>query len=130
MEQANKRITVSSAKGKGRGLQMWVCRKISQIIHIPFDNQDDNSLILSRPMGLSGLDIILKDKASKLFPFSIECKNSESFNLLKTIEQVQANKKPNTDYLIIYKRKIFKQPIVILEFSVFEKLFKGELYDR
>ena len=127
LEKADKRITTQSAKAKGRGLQMWVCNKISALINIPFDNQDDQCLIHCREMGQSGTDVILRRKAIKLFPYSIECKNSESFNLYSTISQVEANQAEGTNWLIVHKRKTIKKPIVIMTWEAFEKIFRKTL---
>lgn len=122
LEGSKKRITVSSAKGKGRGLQMWVCQHISQMIGIPFDNQDDQCLIHCREMGQHGTDIILRGKAQKLFPFSIECKSSESININSAIEQAKSNKADGTDWMVVFKKKSLPEPVVMINWSTFEKL--------
>ena len=127
LEKADKRITTRSAKNKGRGLQMWACEKISSITNIPFNNQDDQCLIHCREMGQRGVDVILRGKPIKLFPFTTECKNSETFNLYNTILQVEANLIPGTDWLIIHKRKTIKKPIVIMTWEAFEKIFRKTL---
>jgi len=116
-------IKISSRKAKGRNLQYWVCNKISELIDIPYNQSDDQCLIHSREMGQHGNDVILRGEALKLFPFSIECKNSESFNLINTLDQVNNNKTKNTDIMIVYKNKKIK-PIVIIDWETFEKLYK------
>jgi hypothetical protein len=121
-----RRIKVRSAKNKGMALQKWICKKISKLISIPYDQKDDNCLIHSRECGLSGVDVILRDKALEMFPFSIESKSAEQFNIKKTVEQAKNNQYDNTDWMIIYKRKSFKNPVVIVDWKVFEKLFKGD----
>ena len=119
-----KTIKISSRKGKGRGLQQWVCARISYLTGFPYDNQSDDSLILSRPMGQIGLDIILKEKVRSVFPFSIECKNSESLDLIGTIAQVQNNKLPDTQWMIVHKRKTLEEPIIIMTWEALEGLYK------
>lgn len=126
LENLNKKISVSSAKAKGRNLQYWVCEKISKLLGIPFNQQDDDCLIHSREMGQAGADIILRGEAGKKFPFSIECKSSESLNLVGTIEQVKSNTKPNQDWIIVHKKKAIPNPIVIMDWDCFERLFKNE----
>ena len=118
-----KRITISSAKAKGRNLQYWICEKISKLINIPFDQQDDSCLIHSREMGQHGKDIILRGEAQILFPYSVESKASESLNLMETIEQSESNQDKNTDWMIVHKRKALAEPIVILSWRGFEKTF-------
>lgn len=124
---SKKSIKISSRKAKGRDLQKWVCSKISELTNFPYDQSDDQCLIHSREMGQHGNDIILRGEALKKFPFSIECKNSETLNLLETIEQVQANQIEETDWLIVHKRKTLKTPIVIMDWDSLEKLYKGLL---
>ena len=65
-------IKVSSRKAKGRELQYWVCRKIADIFHTEFNQQDDECLIHSREMGQHNVDIVLRGYVKKQFPFSIE----------------------------------------------------------
>jgi hypothetical protein len=120
----HKKITIASAKGKGRNLQHWVCKRISKMIGIP-TSQGDDSLIKSREMGQAGTDVILREEAQKLFPFSIECKNSEQLSIVDTINQVKANKKENTYWLIVHKRKALSNPIVILDWDTFEWIWQS-----
>ena len=121
-------IKIRSAKNKGMRLQKWVCSKISKLIGIGYNQQDDLCLIHSRESGLSGVDIILRGNALKTFPYSIECKSSEQLNLLKTIQQAKSNRIEGTDWLIVYKRKAFKKPIVIMDWYTFEKLIESRSY--
>lgn len=121
----NKRITIASAKGKGRSLQYWVCEQISKFTGIPYKQGDDECLIQSRPMGISGNDVILRGEAKKVFPFSIECKSSEGLDLVGTIEQAKSNTSPGTNWLIVHKRKAIAKPIVILEWDAFVEALGG-----
>ena len=81
LNAVDKKIKVSSAKGKGRNLQQFVCERISTILSIPFVNKDDFCDIHSREMGQSGVDVVLRGEALKKFPFSIECKSAENISL-------------------------------------------------
>lgn len=121
---SEKRIKISSAKSKGRNLQKWICTRLAFLLNIKYDQQDDNCLIHSREMGQKGVDIVLRGEALKRFPFSIECKSSEKLDFLPTIEQAERNKKKDTDWLIVYKRKAIKEPVVIIYWSVFERIYK------
>lgn len=121
-----KRITVSSAKAKGRNLQNWAAKKISEITGIPY-GREDHALIEPRQMGQSGVDVILRGEALKAFPFSIECKSTESWALPATIRQVKANQAKNTDWLIILKKKEFQKPIVVIDAEAFFLLYKKYL---
>ena len=119
IKRAGKRIAISSAKGKGRGLQQKVCRDISEVIHIPYDQQDDECLIHSREMGQTGVDVILRGEAKRLFPFSVECKSAEQFGLLATRNQAETNKADGTDWMIVYKCKALNGPVVIMDWNRF-----------
>ena len=123
LERSLKRIKVSSAKAKGRRFQQKICKEISELINIPYVSGSDDSLIQSRPMGQRGCDIILLGKAKKVFPFSVECKNAETFNMRKTLGQAKSNDKNN--WLILYKNTSIK-PVVIMEWEVWKKLFRSK----
>lgn len=110
-----KPIKISSRKGKGRNLQKWVCKIISDIVGIPWGKDED---IEPRPMGQSGVDVILRGEAKNIFPFSIECKNQESWNVHKWIKQTKQNEKDGTDWLLVCKRNKSK-PVVILDAETF-----------
>lgn len=123
LKRALKPIKIASRKAKGRILQQYACNEISDLIGIPY-TKDDDSLIKSREMGQSGVDVVLIGEAQKRFPFSIECKNAESFSFAKTIEQIKNNLKDNTDWMIFHKRKELSNTIIIMEWNSFKKHFK------
>ena len=127
LDDADKRITVQSAKGKGRELQKWVCTRIAKLTNIPFDNKDDNCKIHSREMGQSGVDVILRDEALKKFPFSIECKSTESINLRDFIQQAKSNQKEGTDWMVVVRTKSISDVIVVMSWDSFERLYRGEI---
>lgn len=118
-------IKPSSAKAKGRALQQWVAAAFSRVTGIPWGPEDEKE-IQSRPMAQRGVDVILRGRAAELLPLSIECKNGESFQLVSTVEQARANTKPGTDWIIVHKRKKFRNPIVMMDWKTFE----GFLIDR
>jgi len=96
-----KRISVQSAKAKGRDLQNWVCHKISKLINLPCGKDE---YIASREASQTGTDIRLIGKAKELFPFSVECKWQEKWNMRAFIKQAKANQMENTDWLLFCKR--------------------------
>jgi hypothetical protein len=119
-----KTIKISSRKGKGRNLQQTIGKDIAELIGAYYDQDDDNAPVASRPMGMQGLDVILRGNALVEFPFSIECKCSESLNLTDTYEQVVANVLPDTSWLIVHKRKSIPEIIVMLSWDAFKKIIK------
>ena len=123
-ENAEKKIKVSSAKGKGRGLQYWVCDRIAKMFGLEFIQSDDNCLVHSREMGQHGTDIVLRGKVFDDFPFDIECKSCESLSIPEWVRQARANKKENRDWLLVFKKQtIGHEPLVVMEWDTFEKIF-------
>jgi hypothetical protein len=117
-----KRITVSSAKAKGRRLQQFFAQKISELTGIPYGKDE---LIESREMGQAGGDIKLIGKAREVFPFSCECKSQETWSVSAWVEQAKANKMPGTDWLLIAK-KSGSDPIVMMDVDTFFRLLKAK----
>jgi len=125
-KHSQKKITTASAKAKGRNLQQWVCRKISDLTGIPYEQSDDQCEIHSREMGQAGCDIILRGEARKQFPFSVECKASETLNLKDTVDQARTNSYHGTDWLIVHNKKAVKETLVIMSWETFEKILKRQ----
>ena len=109
------RIKISSGKAKGRRLQQLVACKIGEITGLPCGKDCD---IESRPMGQTGPDVRLSPNARRLFNFSVECKNSETWGLPNTIEQARANCYPGTDWLVVLSKNRVK-PIAVIDLDVF-----------
>ena len=131
LAKSQKRITVHSAKAKGREFQMEICRKISSLLGIPYDQQDDNSLIQSRPMAQQGVDIILRGRARELFPFNVECKATTVLDLPDAVKQAEANTEHGRIGAVAFKQTNF-DPVVIFSWNSFEELYhrfvkQGEL---
>lgn len=118
-----KTIKIASRKGKGRSLQKFICREIGELIGIPYDQEDDQCLIHSREMGQAGLDVILRGKAQKLFPYCIESKATESLSLTEAVLQAENNTTDPYDWMVVHKRKIFSEPIIMISWSAFKTVF-------
>jgi hypothetical protein len=111
-------VKTRSAKNKGARLQKWVAEKISKLLGIPCGKDE---LISSREMGQSGTDVRLIGRAKKLFSYSCECKNCESWSFPKWIKQTKANQEKGTDWLLVVKNN-HHEPIVVMDAEVFFKL--------
>lgn len=111
-------ISVASRKAKGRLLQQWVAQKISDLLGIPWGKDE---LISSREMGQAGTDIRLVGKAKKLFRYSIECKNQESWSLPSWIKQAKSNQAKGTEWLLFVKKNRHEE-IVVMSAEVFFKI--------
>lgn len=112
------RITVASAKAKGRNLQQLVCERISQTTGLPWGK---DAPIESRPMGQMGVDVRLDKEALAAFPYSVECKAQESWSVPAWVKQAKDNQMPNTDWVLVAKRSR-EDPIVIISIDTFFRL--------
>lgn len=68
-------MKISSAKAKGRNLQ----KTVAWHLQIVFQLSDND--VRSTPMGTSGSDLMLSDKALSVFPYDVECKNQQKLNV-------------------------------------------------
>ena len=116
-------ISISSRKAKGRHLQKYVAKRISEITGIASGKDE---MIASREMGQSGSDVRLIGKAKKLFPFSIECKYQETWSVPAWIQQAKKNWKRKTDWLL-FMRKNRHEEIVCMDAEAFFKFYKEYL---
>ena len=106
-----------SRKNKGKRLQ----NKVRDILLEAFQDleQDD---IRSAIMGESGEDIKLSPAARKEIPYSFECKNQESINIWKSLEQAKENSNGYTPCLIFKRNR--SKIYAVLELEDFVNLIK------
>ena len=108
-----------SRKNKGKRLQ----NKVRDILLEAFQDleQDD---IRSAIMGESGEDIKLSPAARKEIPYSFECKNQESINIWKSLEQAKENSNGYTPCLIFKRNR--SKIYAVLELEDFVNLIKNK----
>ena len=109
-------MKTQSAKAKGRRLQQWFRDLLIEELKV---HPED---IESRSMGAGGEDLIMSRSAREKFPYSIECKNQESLNILKSYEQAQQNS-GNYEPIVVIKRNNVK-PLVLVDADYFIELHK------
>jgi len=110
-------MKTSSAKQKGRKLQQTVRDRILEIF--PDLTRRD---VRSVPMGVSGTDIQLSEKAANIFPFSVECKNQEHINIWGALQQTESDtSERDLTPLLVFKRN-FSQVYCTLKFEDFIKI--------
>ena len=114
------KIQPSSARQKGRNLQQWVCRKISDLLGIAWGKDE---LIASREASQSGTDVRLVGEAKERFPFSVECKWQETWDVPAWIKQAKANQVAGTDWLLVMKKNRVA-PVVVIDAEVFFEILR------
>tara|TARA_Y100001973_G_scaffold11897_1_gene16316 strand:- start:1079 stop:1348 length:270 start_codon:yes stop_codon:yes gene_type:complete len=76
-------------------------------------------------MGESGIDVKLSKDAQKLFPFSIECKNKETWKgLYDAYDQSISN--ADLEPLVVLKMNN-RKPLVVLDFKSFLDIIKNKI---
>lgn len=115
-------MKTSTAKAKGRRLQKRIAQKISELIGLP---EGPDCPIESRQMGQNGLDIRLDVEARRLFPFSVECKNTENWSVPSAIRQCKDNQYPGTDWLLVLGKNRHED-VVVLSAEVFFQLLSNQ----
>jgi hypothetical protein len=109
-------MNTATRKAKGKRLQKYVGNLILKFF--PILSEKD---VISIRMGRPGEDVQLSDKAKKIFPYSIECKNQERMKYLwEAYEQAISNSK-NLEPLVIIKINK-KKPLVVIDAEYFIKL--------
>lgn len=108
----------SSAKDKGRR----GAKEAKEVLltYAPWLKDDD---IQVRSSGANGEDLMFSPFARETYPFSVECKNTESINIWKAYDQACDNCSSHIP-LVIYKRNRSKL-MVSLSLEDFLKLTKG-----
>ena len=108
-------MNTATRKAKGKRLQKAICELILK--YFPNLNEKD---AVSRRMGRKGEDIILSNKAKKIFPYSIECKNQERMKYLwECYSQCENNANSLEPLLILKINK--KKPLAIKDAKYFIK---------
>lgn len=92
-------ISTASRKQKGRKLQKIIVEKILGLFPTTLTNRD----VKSASMGKPGEDVELSEKASKLFPFSVEAKWHEKLNIWDALEQAESQNRKLRP-LVVFKR--------------------------
>jgi hypothetical protein len=65
-------------------------------------------------MGQQGPDVILRGEALRRFPFSVECSNTEKWNVHSKIAQAKANTPPDLNWIVIFKKNRGK-PVAVMD---------------
>lgn len=112
-------ISVAARKAKGRGFQQWVCKKISELLNIEWGYEDEK-LIQPRLMGQGGADVVLRGEARKRFPYQVECKRTEKWDVPGAVKQ--AKKYTKEDNWLLFMKRNREDPIVVMDANKFFEL--------
>jgi len=93
--------TPATRKAKGRSLQNFVHDEVLKNFKGILEDGDVKKAI----MGESGIDIKLSPHARRIFPYGVECKNTEKINIWAAINQCEENaEKEKLKPLLVIKR--------------------------
>ena len=110
--------SVRSRKAKGRRLQNWV----RDALLCAFPNLKKDEDVCCAIMGESGVDVKLSRFAQGLFPFSIECKNKETWKgLYDAYDQAISN--ADLEPVVVLKMNK-REPLIVLDFKKFVSIIK------
>lgn len=90
-------MKTSSAKAKGRRLAAAVKAMIVSTLGL---SEKDVHVV---PSGVTGKDLWLSERAEKVFPFAVECKNQENLNVWAALEQA-AGHSDELDGVLFFSR--------------------------
>ena len=88
-----------SAKAKGRRLQ----QETRDDVMAAFPELEPGD-VESTSMGAPGSDLKLSPAARRVWPYSPECKNVESLNIWKAIDQAQKGAAPGTTPIVVFRK--------------------------
>lgn len=111
-------ISIAQRKAKGKELQRWMCQKISELTGYKWGVSGEDKPIESRAMGQHGPDVRLESQVREVFPFSVETKWQETWNVPGWIDQAKENEMEDTDWLLVIKRSR-KAPVVVMDAEAF-----------
>ena len=86
--------TCASRKNKGRRAQTAVVKRILETF--PLSESD----VRSNPMGCTGEDVWLSDRAQAFFPYAIEVKNTEKISIWEALKQAESPNRKGTPLLV------------------------------
>lgn len=113
----------SSAKSKGRRLQQRV-RNLFLNAAPELDDKD----IRSVPMGVKGEDLWMSTKGEEVYPYSVECKNVEKFNIWQAIKQCLEECKKNGKKPLVAFTKNGEETYVAIRIEEFLELSARSRY--
>lgn len=106
-------MKTSSCKAKGRNLQNFIAKELNEL----YGGESFRPAI----MGERGVDIKVESNMKEQFPYDIECKNQESWNIPQWWKQTIINTSEDRKPLLIVKKN-YQEPLVIMRWEDFKKI--------
>ena len=113
-------MNIRSAKAKGRRLAQAV--KETLLKWAPDQLKPDDILVTSS--GVTGKDLILSPLAQTIYPLAIECKNQESLNIWKALEQSRSHVVEGEFPMVCFTRNHEGKVYMAMELNHFLKLIR------
>jgi hypothetical protein len=120
--------TPQSRKAKGRAFQQEIRDDITEVLGLPEED------VISTSMGAQGVDIKLSNGARARFPFGIEAKRQEKWNIPEWWGQACENARKEKDLKpLLVMRKNHGETVVMMRWADFldmAKTIKTRDFDR
>lgn len=112
-------MKTSSCKAKGRR----AAQEVKDLL-LSYCLDLESGDITVTPSGVPGVDLHLSPKAKLIYPFCIECKNQESLQIWKALEQAQSHKKHELECPVLFFKRNHSNLYVALNANDFIKLMR------
>lgn len=113
-------MKTASAKAKGRRL----ASEFKELILRYFGTKIREDDITVTPSGVTGPDLTYSPALKKIFHYVPECKNQESLQIWKALEQAEQNRGEGTP-ILVFRRNHSKTYVVLEVEDFFELASKG-----
>lgn len=114
-------MRTSSAKAKGRR-----CGQEVKELFLALAPELEEGDVLVTPSGVTGPDLHLSPKAKTVYPFAIECKNQESIQIWKALEQSESHVSGDEIPVLFFKRNRSKLYVALSADQFIRLLKRGD----
>lgn len=117
LTETKKRISVSSAKQKGRSFEDTIIKNLQDYFNLTDDD------IRRAPASVNGVDIQrMSEDARKKIPFSIECKSQATIKVKEWWKQAEKNTEDESSPALIFRIPNTSTILTIINFVDFMEL--------
>lgn len=112
-------MKTSSAKAKGRRC----AQEVKELLHKACSALSPGDIVVT-PSGVTGPDLHLSPAAKQVYPWAIECKNVESLNVWKALDQAVSHQQGGEEVPLLFFRRNRSKLYVALEAEHFMRLVR------